>query len=267
MDSRVLFLGTGGDSLVVGKQYLASGGIIINAEDSQFHIDPGPGSLVMAKFFGVNLRENTALFLTKSQLFRANDINAVISAMTYDGLDKRGILVCPSYIASKHENSILNSDYQEFLDKTITLDNTKRIGINKIDIEVIELGEPANISCGYKFITKKFSIGYLPDTSYFDELGERYADTDILIISVTEPRELKSKEHLNSLDAEKIIKKAAPRLAIITGFGIKMFQAEPLYEAREIQKATGIQVIAAKDGMNINPVSFAATVRQKNLEN
>jgi len=45
-----------------------------------------------------------------------------------------------------------------------------------------------------------------------------------------------------------------------------MLQAEPLYESREIQKTTGIQVIAAKDGMTINPVSFSATVRQKNLK-
>jgi phosphoribosyl 1,2-cyclic phosphodiesterase len=85
-------------------------------------------------------------------------------------------------------------------------------------------------------------------------------------LSVQDPRNLKRKAHLNSEDAEKIIKKTNPQVTIITGFGIKMMQAEPLYEAREIQKATGIQVIAAKDGMTINPISFTATVRQKRLK-
>ena len=79
-------------------------------------------------------------------------------------------------------------------------------------------------------------------------------------------RNMESKDALNSDDAEKIIKKASPQLAILTGFGIKMLQAETLYEAREMQKSTGIQIIAAKDGMTINPVSFTTTVRQKKLK-
>jgi len=39
-----------------------------------------------------------------------------------------------------------------------------------------------------------------------------------------------------------------------------------LYEIRDIQKNTGVQVIAAKDGMSINPTSFSTTVRQKSLK-
>ena len=57
--------------------------------ENQFHIDPGPGSLVMAKNCGVNLRANTALLISHNHLNHANDVNAVISAMTYDGFDKK----------------------------------------------------------------------------------------------------------------------------------------------------------------------------------
>ena len=59
--------------------------------------------------------------------------------------------------------------------------------------------------------------------------------------------------------------KIKPKLAIITGFGIKMIQADPLYEAREIQHASKVQVIAARDGLSINPISYSATLRQKTL--
>ena len=71
---------------------------------------------------------------------------------------------------------------------------------------------------------------------------------------------------MNTRLAQEIIKAVRPQLVILTGFGIKMMQSDPLYEAREIQKSTGVQIIAAKDGMSINPISFAATVRQKNLK-
>ncbi|MDP7476371.1 MAG: hypothetical protein QF655_01925, partial [Candidatus Woesearchaeota archaeon] len=56
--SSIIFLGTGGDSYVVGKQLRASGGIILQINDDQYHIDPGPGALVMAKETGINLRAN-----------------------------------------------------------------------------------------------------------------------------------------------------------------------------------------------------------------
>jgi len=88
---------------------------------------------------------------------------------------------------------------------------------------------------------------------------------DILILNVPDPRGVERKSHFNSESAEQLIKRVKPQLAIITGFGIKMLQAEPMYEARQIQKESGIQVIAAKDGMTINPISFSATVRQKSL--
>ncbi|MBN2367608.1 hypothetical protein JXC34_01210 [Candidatus Woesearchaeota archaeon] len=268
MGGRILFLGTGGDAFVVGKQYRSSGGIIFISDKNQFHLDPGPGSLVMAKMMGINLRENTALFVSKNDLFKANDINAVISAMTHNGLDKRGVLVCPPSVVSKTSqvSPFLNEFYKNCLEKVMVTDNTNKIAINDIEIEIIKLvGRPTETS-GFKFITPKFTLGYIPDTEYSNELGEKFADTDILILSIQNPKNVKNEDSLNCDDAEKIIKKATPQLAILTGFGIKMLQAETLYEAREMQKNTGIQIIAAKDGMTINPVSFTTAVRQKKLQ-
>jgi len=60
----------------------------------------------------------------------------------------------------------------------------------------------------------------------------------------------------------KIIEEAKPKLTIIQHFSKKMIDAEPMAEAREIQKRARQQVIAAKDGLIINPVSFSAKGRQ-----
>jgi ribonuclease BN (tRNA processing enzyme) len=242
--------------------------MMINVDATQFHIDPGPGSLVMAKMMNLNLRETTALFVTGNELIKASDVNAVVSAMTHDGIDKKGVLVCPSSLingTSADMGPFINKFYNNCLERTITIDNTSKIAINDIDIEILSLESPQNISCGFRFITQNFSLAYVPDTGFSSRIGEQVENSDILILSVQDPRNGKRKEHLNSEDAEKIIKKANPQLVVITGFGTKMMQADPLYEAREIQRATGIQVIAAKDGMTINPMSFTTSVRQKSL--
>lgn len=260
MESKILFLGTGGDAFVIGKQKRASGGIIFNYAESQFHIDPGPGSLVMAKLTNANLRSNTGILVTGNDLFRANDVNAVIFAMTHDGLDKRGVLICPSkVILDEEKGNFANKFYLDFLERIIMTTNTKKIGVNEIDIEVIDLEED---NCGYKIITPKFSLVYIPHTLKVDELMQ-LEEIDILILNVRDP--IETKNSLNSELAQKVISKLSPQIAIITGFGMKMLESESLYECREMQKNTGIQVISAKDGMNINPASFSAIVRQKKL--
>lgn len=260
MDSKILFLGTGGDAFVIGKQKRASGGIIFSYGENQFHIDPGPGSLVMAKLTNANLRGNTGILVTGNDLFRANDVNAVIFAMTHDGLDKRGVLICPSKVISDDEKgSFANRHYLNFLERVIITTNTKRIGINDIDIEVIDLEED---NCGYKLLTPKFNMAYIPHTIKTEELLN-LEDIDILILNLKDSVE--AKDSLNAMQAQNIISKLMPQIAIITGFGAKMLENEALYECREIQKNTGIQVISAKDGMTINPASFSAVVRQKKL--
>ena len=88
MDNKIIFLGTAGDSNVLGKQYKASGGMILQMGDVQLHLDPGPGALVRADQYGVNLRSNTAVLISNSSLKNCNDVNIVIDAMTYSGFDK-----------------------------------------------------------------------------------------------------------------------------------------------------------------------------------
>ncbi len=265
MKARILFLGTGGDAITIGKQIRSSGGIILNVHNTNFHIDPGPGSLVMAKLTGFNLRENTAVFVTTNNLFNANDVNAVISAMTHDGLDKRGVLVCPLKVVTG-KNAFLNEKYKNMLEKVIVVGKTKKLGVADIDVEIINIYEAIEEICAYKFMTDSFNLTYVPDTGFYPELPTKLEETDILILNVPDPRNIKREQHLNTEDAEKIINHVKPQLAVITGFGIKLLQADPLYEVREIQKNTGVQIIAAKDGMTINPMSFSATVRQSKLK-
>jgi ribonuclease BN (tRNA processing enzyme) len=119
---------------------------------------------------------------------------------------------------------------------------------------------------GFKFITPDFSVSYISDTINFTELMDSHKGSDIIIMNVVNPSGVASKINLNSDDAVNIINKIKPKLAIITHFGIKMINADPMYEAREIQKKTETQVIAARDGMVVNPLSYSSSLRQKKLD-
>ncbi|MDP3733946.1 MAG: hypothetical protein Q8R37_01840, partial [Nanoarchaeota archaeon] len=59
--------------------------------------------------------------------------------------------------------------------------------------------------------------------------------------------------NLDTAAATKIIAHVKPKLAILTHFGLEMLKADPLNEAREIQRITGVQTIAASDGLTITP--------------
>jgi len=85
---------------------------------------------------------------------------------------------------------------------------------------------------------------------------ESLSGTDILILNVPYPGDKGAYLNLDSESAIKIISHVRPKLAILTHFGLEMLKADPLQEAREIQKITGIQTIAASDGLVISPEGY-----------
>lgn len=267
MESQILFLGSGGDSYVIGRQIRGSGGIVIHVEGYQFHIDPGPGALVRAAHLGINPRETTAIITTDGHLNHSNDVNTLIAAMTHNGLDRKGVLITNSTFANGSDNIKpgLNDFYKKCVERIIVIKEGQRVGIENIEIEALPTKHSDPNAIGLRFMTPQFNLVYTGDTRYSNEVIKKYSGCDILIMNVTHPFNEKSKDHLNSEDAVKIIEKVKPRLAILTHFGAKMLAADPLYETRDIQKKTGVQVIAAKDGLSINPVSYSAQLRQKTL--
>ncbi len=268
MVSKIVFLGTGGDSFVIGKQIRNAGGIILKVNDLQFHIDPGPGALINAVQNHINIRENTAVFVSNNNINQCNDVNAIIDAMTYGGMDKRGVLVANKTTVNGTETikPYLTESHKSYLERIIVLGSDQKLAIEDVEIDAISTSNTSDPNTiGFKFYTPDFVLGYPSTTAYSKELVKAYHGCDILILNVQNPGEEKAENHLNTSEAKKLIIKINPKLAILTHFGIRMIKADPLYEAREIQKTTGIQVLAAKDGMVISPSSYSAKSSQKRL--
>lgn len=267
MESQLIFLGTGGDAFLVGKHIRGAGGIILKSNGLQFHIDPGPGALTAARQYGINLRENIAVLVSHAHTNHCNDINAVINAMSYAGLDVKGVLIANNTVVNGNENTypILTNFHKKCVEKVIVAKLNKKIGIENIEIQPLKAEHTDPDALGFKFFTSEFVLSYTGDTKYTKEVVEQHKNSDILIMNVKFPADAEERTHLNTDDAIKLLNKARPRLAIITHFGNKMHQADPISEAREIQLTTDVQTIAAKDGLTINPISYAAGLRQKTL--
>jgi ribonuclease BN (tRNA processing enzyme) len=266
MTSRITFLGTAGNLAVVNKQNRSSGGFVIRVDDFQMHIDPGPGALTNSALLGVNVREHSALLVSHAHLNHCNDLNALINAMTLNGLDSHGVLIAPESVVkgTNHIKPILHDHFAHHVEKIIIAQPGKKIGLEHIEIHPLFSKHSDPHALGFKIFTPEFALAYSGDTSFDSSLAEQYAGADILILNVQHPGKTKE-PGLCSADVIKILKKAQPKLCIITHFAQKMLDAKPLYEAREIQRQSGIQVIAADDGMSINPAAYSAEAKQKTL--
>ena len=264
---RILFLGTGGDVFVIGKQNRASGGIIINTEGVQFHIDPGPGSLIMARECNINPRDTTCLIATSPDISLCNDVNCMIEAMTHKGLDKRGVLIANEILYNGNETitPFITKEHKEYVEKSISVMYNKKIGINDVEIKTLPCYNTNSI--GLKIISTNYTIVYSSKTEYNSNLAEDYKNADILILNVLNPGKNKIEGNLCIDEVIEITKKVKPQLLIITGFGVKMLNADLLSETRRIQKETNVQTIAAKDSLEIDPRNFNTKRKQKILKN
>jgi ribonuclease BN (tRNA processing enzyme) len=257
MDYKIVFLGTAGNNASY-QQLRSAGGIVLKFNDKQFHIDPGPGALTSAREASVKLKETDVIIATHKHLNHFNDVNAVINAMTYAGLDKTGTLIFSKSLAKKHF-------LKNYLNEFFSLGPNQSKDFDEITVKTLPTLHHDETNIGLKFITPDLTITYTSDTGYSKELTDNYKHSDILILNNVHPNKNKDKYNLSTEDSIKIIKKIQPSLAIISHYSTKMLDANPLYEAREIQKQTEIQTIAAKDGLMINPLSKSVSLRQKSL--
>ncbi len=257
MKSTITFLGTAGDTMVMAKQQRASAGMVITSDAGQFHIDPGPGALAKLRLFNISSRETTAIFCTNDDLLNANDCNALVAALTLEGLDKQGIAILPE------QAKRLEARYEAFIEKALRVSPGKRFGINETDI--LTTSSTRQDSVGFVFQFPGFTVGYVGDTGYHDELLKEFRDVNILVLKCKNPAEFIEQDCLNTEDVQKIVNHTKPDLAVLTGLGTKMLETDILNQARTIQKSTNVQTIIANDGMRITPASYTKSGRQQTL--
>lgn len=256
--TQIIFLGIAGSTSVVSKQLRSSGGIILRVEELQFHIDPGPGALNKAQEYGVPLYHNTAILVSHHHINHCNDLNAVIDSMTHGGIEHRGIVLASKSVLQHLEGShpFLTRFHQGLIEKMIPLEKNHKVGIELVEIHALPAEHTDPTAIGFKFFCPKFTLSYTGDTELTPQLIEELKGTDILILNVPYPGDKKRGMNLDTSSSIKIISSVRPKLAIMTHFGLEMLKADPLVEAREVQRITGILTITAREGLVITPEGY-----------
>lgn len=250
---KITFLGTGGGRFsTIGQRRMTGGFRIDNLRGRNYHIDPGPGALVRTYQFGLDPRNLSGVFISHSHTDHYTDAEILIEAMTkgmtrdngviigsesvFDGFEQFGPCIS-NYHRSKSQNIILKPDkYKKF--NGVSIKGTKTIH-----------GDPTGI--GFQINEGNIKISYTSDTSNFDGLEEYHKGADILIGSVLRSGDKTIRGHMCSKNFADLIKKVKPKLAIMTHFGLKMINSNPISEAKEITRKTGIKTLAAFDGMSL----------------
>lgn len=244
--NSITFLGTGGARIMAATQTLATGGLWFNLGGTQILVDPGPGCIVRSTKKGLKAENLSAVMLSHRHLDHSADTNVMTEAMVHSGFAKRGAFFAPS--DALDSEPVLYSYLKKFIERIEIFSEGGEYSLEGIKISTpLRHVHPVE-TYGIRFETKDFSISYVSDTRYFEELAGSYK-SDLLIINTVflEPHPVVA--HMSIKDAEKLISLIKPKMAILTHFGMQVWKAHPEKLASEITKRTAVKTIAAKDGM------------------
>jgi ribonuclease BN (tRNA processing enzyme) len=246
----IKFFGTGGARFVVSTQLRSTAGILLRYLNTNLYIDPGPGALVRihAAKERFNLTHLDGIILTHKHLDHSNDVNVMIEAMTEGGFKKRGVLFCPQ--DALDDDPVVRKYVMKNLDGVQTLREGETYSIKDITFSTpVRHVHPVE-TYGIKFLLNK-AISFIADTRYFEQLPEFYS-CDCLIANVLRKKPIEEHDvvaHLSIEDFARIVAQVKPEVAIMTHFGMAMIREKPYLMAERLKEETGIEIIAAYDGM------------------
>jgi phosphoribosyl 1,2-cyclic phosphodiesterase len=245
-DDEIVFLGTGGARYVIATQLRATGGMLFRTGGKNIIVDPGPGSLLRLLTYVPDVRPEKvdALILSHKHIDHSADINVYLDVITRGGFQKKGVLIAPQDAFG--EDGVIYRYLLEHLEQVVKIEPGKEIAIGSCSIRFPLRHDHRVETYGFTLSCGDYTIGYIADTKYFPQIEHSYM-TDVLILNLIalKPSGI---DHLSIPDCERIIAAVKPAVAIITHFGMTVVKAGPWNIARQLQKSTGITVLAAEDG-------------------
>ena len=247
-ENLIIFLGTGGARVMVFKQILASGGIWLQADNTRILIDPGPGSLIQCTKRKLDPTKLDAIIITHRHLDHAAEVNTMIEAMTTGGFHPRGRLFAPR--DALDQDPVVLQYVRSYLEGIEVLKEGGSYSVGNLSFTTPVRHQHSVETYGLVIQTAGPSIGLITDTRYFPELAQHY-QTDVLIINtvLAEPRDI---DHLSLPDAQELVQAIRPGTALLTHFGMTVWRAKPWEVAAAMSDETGVEVMAARDGMRFS---------------
>ena len=242
---KLTFMGTAGARFMVAKQLAASGGIYVEDGKARIALDPGPGAIVQYAKRKVDLTKLDAIVVSHRHLDHSGDVNVMVEAMTEGGFAHRGRLFCPS--DALDNDPVVLQYVRRFPQEVVRLQPETTYDVNGLEFSTSPRHKHQVETYGFRFGDR---LGWVTDSAYYDGIAEQHR-ADVMIIHVVLMQCRAELPHLCLDDAERIIREAKPKLAILTHFGMTVWRAHPWELAADLTQRIGIEVKAARDGMSL----------------
>ena len=254
MSFRVIFLGTGGGRYSTMYQVRSTGGMLIQHDGHNLHVDPGPGALTQMKRIRYDLTQTESLIVSHCHPDHYSDAESVIEGMTKGGWVRRGKVYGSRTVvegvgglgpclSNYHKNIVSSIDVFEPGD-VLDIDGMR------VDILKADHSDPTNV--GFMFHTPHGKVSYVSDTAYSDEIADQYIGSRIVILPVTTPSGNRIKYHMCTDDAIEFVRRVKPELAVFTHLGVVIIRRGVDDEAAMVEAAAGVRTVAARDLMTID---------------
>jgi ribonuclease BN (tRNA processing enzyme) len=242
---KVTFMGTAGARFMVAKQLAASGGLFIEDGEARISLDPGPGAVVQYTKRKVDLTKLDAIVISHRHLDHCGDVNVMVEAMTEGGFHRHGRLYCPS--DALDDDPVVLRYLRGFPEEVVRLQPETSYTVKGIAFTTSPRHKHQVETYGFRFGDK---LGWVTDSAYYDGIAEQHK-AEVMIIHVVLMQCRAELPHLCLDDAERIIREAKPRLAILTHYGMTVWRAHPWELAADLSQRLGTEVRAARDGMRL----------------
>ena len=234
----IKFLGTGGGRNVTPFQLRRTGGILIR----DILIDPGPGSVLTMKEWGIDVRKIRLLLVSHAHPDHISDAPVVIEGMTYGTKRKRGTLIASETAINGLEGYRPISPYHLSL---LAEWKTARAGEDYGEVSVIKAVHTDPSTVGFVVRAGNREITYYSDTGYWEGMEAYARDIVIFNLETTFP----SATHTHPGVVRRVLEASSPRKVFLTHFGWTLLRYGPERMARELEREYGVEVVAAEDGM------------------
>jgi ribonuclease BN (tRNA processing enzyme) len=246
---KLTFMGTAGARFMVAKQLAASGGLYLEEGKTRLAMDPGPGAVVQYAKRKVDLTRLDGILLSHRHLDHCGDVNVMIEAMTEGGFRPRGTLLCPG--DALDDDPVVLRYLRHFPNEVVRLEPETEYRLGELSFETTKRHIHGVETYGFRFGDgSPARLGWVTDSKYYDGIAQDH-HADVMLIHTVLSASRPELPHLGLDDAERIIREARPRLAVITHFGMQVWRAHPWEVAADLSQRTGVEVKAARDGMSL----------------
>ena len=265
MNDELVILGSGGGRHHIRTQYRATGGILYKFNETQAHIDPGPGAIVRINQYNEDPTKTELFIVTHMHIDHFNDLCAVIESSREQLHDRKyNYFKNGTLITTEEVLTFVPKYHQRMLDRIIPFKRGDKTDFKGVEILGTKVVHSKVEGFGVIFKLNDYSIAFSSDTKVFDGFSEQFSGVDILVLNLLRPDSVQCRRHVCTDEVIPYLNKITPPLKglVITHFGSYMdsiyspknFVPSQLEKIKEKTNVT--KVVAAEDGLKIKISDF-----------